>query len=67
MVKRLCGIPMMICEIAIGDGTNGSGDDRLRNDDGCYFDRILSSPFRRLALGIIIIILLECILVYTSS
>ena len=24
---------MMICEIASGDDTNGSGDDRLRNDD----------------------------------
>ena len=40
----VCEILTMICEIA------------SVNDNYCYFDRILSSLFRRLALGIIILI-----------
>ena len=44
----LCEISMMICEIA-------SVNAKRR----CYFDRILSSLFRRLALGIIILIFIE--------
>ena len=44
----VCEILTMICEIA------------SVNDNYCYFDRILSSLFRRLALGIIILILFIC-------